>query len=130
MLSAQTKRPIASYIEKWANASVCSYQDIAVRAGFTKADIIYMFISGEHRVPLDCIPALARALGCDGNELWTLALQQYFKPEILRQIQELSTRDHSPNERAWINALRSMSGGADPELTHKRSERLREILLD
>ncbi|KAA3450279.1 hypothetical protein C7I87_11555 [Mesorhizobium sp. SARCC-RB16n] len=130
MFSEQSKRPIASYIEKWANASVCSYEDIAIMAGFTKSDIIYMFISGERRVPLDCVPALAGALGCDGNELWILALEQYFKPEILRQIQEISTRDHSPNERAWIAALRSISGRADPELTHERSKRLREILLD
>lgn len=130
MLSEKPNRPIANYIEKWANASPCSYQDIAVMAGFTKADIIYMFISGERKVPLDCIPALAGALGCDGNELWMLALEQYFKPDVLRQIQELSTRDHSPNERAWVNALRRISGGSDPELTLERSERLREILLD
>ncbi|RWN01058.1 MAG: hypothetical protein EOR86_04180 [Mesorhizobium sp.] len=126
----QANRPIASYIEKWANASGRSYRDIALMAGFEKADIIHMFIAGKHRVPLDCVPALARALRCDAHEFWTLALQQYFKPEILQEVQELSKRDRSANERAWIDALRSVSGHADPELTHDRRERLRQVFLD
>ncbi|MCF6117111.1 XRE family transcriptional regulator [Mesorhizobium muleiense] len=125
-----TKRPIALFIEQCANASDNSYEDIAVMAGFTKASIIYMFISGEAKVPLDCVPALAGALGCDATHLFVLALQQYFTPELFEQIRELVINDYTPNERAWIQALRGVSGRADPELTPQRLKRLREILLD
>ncbi|MDX8526975.1 hypothetical protein RFM68_20955 [Mesorhizobium sp. MSK_1335] len=127
MSKEKQNRTIANFIEKWANASPYSYRDIALVAGFTTADMIYMFMRGERRVPLDCVPALAEALQCDGNELWTLALQQYPSPQIFRAIQE---HGHSPNEQAWLNALRTVSGHADPDLTFERSTRLREILLD
>ncbi|TIW29543.1 MAG: hypothetical protein E5V63_00745 [Mesorhizobium sp.] len=130
MTNQRNSGQIASYIEKWANASERSYGDIAVMAGFAKADVIHMFIAGKHRVPLDCVPALAKALKCDASELWTLALQQYFKPEILKEIEELAIRDHSANERAWIDALRNVSGRADPKLTPERQERLRQIFQD
>lgn len=129
MLGEPKKNPIAEFIRKWADASPYNYEDIAIMAGFSKAHIIYLFMSGEAKVPLDRVPGLAGALGCDANQLWTLALQQFFNPSDFLKIQELSI-ERTPNERAWIKAIRNFSGNADPELTPERLTRLENLLLD
>ena len=53
-------------------------REIAAEAGYEKPNIISMFKYGEAKVPLDKIPALAKALEIDPAHLFRLALEQYW----------------------------------------------------
>lgn len=52
-------------------------REIADRVGFRHANILSMIKSGETRVPLNRIPALAQTLGMDGRAFLLLAIEEY-----------------------------------------------------
>jgi transcriptional regulator with XRE-family HTH domain len=59
-----------------------SQRDIAAAVGYEKPTMISMFKRGEVKVPLDKVPALAKALNVDPAFLFRLAIQQYWKDDL------------------------------------------------
>lgn len=70
-----------------------SQKEVALELGYQQANILSMFKTGETKVPLDRIPALARALGLDFSyalKLWFD--QQMFEetnPKLLAKMDEI-----------------------------------------
>ena len=69
--------PTAMMLEKAIETSDLTQREIADRVGFRHANIISMLKSGDTRVPLNRIPALAQVLGMDEREFLILAIQEY-----------------------------------------------------
>ncbi|SFU12746.1 helix-turn-helix domain-containing protein [Sedimentitalea nanhaiensis] len=69
--------PTAILLEKAIDASELTQREIADRVGFKHANIISMLKSGETRVPLNRIPALAQTLGMDEKHFLIIAIQEY-----------------------------------------------------
>ena len=69
--------PTADMLAKAIDASNLTQREIADRAGFQHANIISMLKSGETRVPLYRIPALARTLGMDERLFLMAAIAEY-----------------------------------------------------
>ena len=72
-----TMSPTANMLNKAIEESTQTQREIADRVGFKHANIISMLKSGETRVPLDRIPALAQTLGMDEKEFLLLAIEEY-----------------------------------------------------
>ena len=72
-----TMSPTANMLSKAIEESAQTQREIADRVGFKHANIISMLKSGETRVPLDRIPALAQTLGMDEREFLLLAIEEY-----------------------------------------------------
>ncbi|MDQ6436639.1 hypothetical protein RB623_21530 [Mesorhizobium sp. LHD-90] len=122
-----TNNNIGKYIEEYANASNYNYRDLAIMAGFTSANILYQFMSGRAKVPLDRVPGLAEALRCDPSHLFVLALEQYIEPNLFQQMRELVV-SVTVNERGWIDAIRQASSGSDPRITPDQAAELKAML--
>ncbi|MCV3210035.1 hypothetical protein OHD62_19525 [Mesorhizobium sp. YC-39] len=118
---------LAVFIEKHAKLSNLDYTDLGIMAGYSNANMIHAFIEDQAKLPLDRVPALAYALGCDGSQLLGLCLERHFKPEMLSRVRLLFVKDITANERAWLAALQEASGEPDPEVTEERSARLKKI---
>jgi len=97
-----------------------SQTEIANEVGYDKPNMISMIKIGATRVPLEKIPALAKALEVDAALLFRLALEQYW-PGLDHTIFEIFGTVLTKNEREIIEAIRSCSDGADPELTPDRN---------
>ncbi|MCF6369500.1 hypothetical protein [Rhizobium halophilum] len=122
----EQQTPIARFIQEHADRSCYSYEEIALLCGFKTSDMIYMFMRGERKVPLDKVAPLAEALGCDSAQLFVLALKSWFSTELFNQVEECFGAMHENKaERGWILALREIFGGEVPELTVKMRSRLR-----
>ena len=80
------KITVAEYLT--AQIGVCgkSQKQIAEEVGFPKANILTMCKHGTTRVPIQRVPALARALGVDPAKLMKMVLEEY-QPEILEAIE-------------------------------------------
>lgn len=104
-----------------------NHRDVAIMAGFKSSGIIYMFVDGRAKVPLDRVTSLAQALGCDAGHLFILALEQIFEPAMFAELRELFTRNQhiSSNELAWIQLIRDASGYTDPSITLSRAQKIR-----
>src|ERR1700712_566788 len=75
-------------------------REVSAQAGYPKTNIFSMFKSGETRVPLGKIPAMAKALECDPAHLFRLAMTDCW-PELAPVISEIFGRQMaSANEVA------------------------------
>ncbi|MGZ9053126.1 MAG: helix-turn-helix domain-containing protein [Rhodoplanes sp.] len=59
-----------------AISGVKSQREIAAELGYERPNIISMMKRGETKLPLDKVPALAKALHVDPAHLFRLALEQ------------------------------------------------------
>ena len=67
----------AIMLAKAIEASEFTQRETADRAGFRKANIISMLKTGETRVPLDRIPALAQTFGMDERDFLLTAIAEH-----------------------------------------------------
>ena len=76
--------PIADFIRRRIEelGGEPSHAEIAKGLGYPAEHIVRMFISGEVRIPLQKVPALAKALRADPSHLMTLGLAQYLPASI------------------------------------------------
>jgi hypothetical protein len=129
IMNDKTPSSVSRYIEEYANASAYSYKEIALMAGFKTEDILYSFIRGDVRVPLDIVDKLAPALGCDAGQLFVLVLQQHFTSNQIEKIQEsFFSAPTNAREAAWLREIRHFYKGDLPPLTPRLAEKLRAVL--
>ena len=69
--------PTANMLAKALEASDLTQREIAARVGFKNPNIISMMKTGETRIPLDRIPALAQTVGMNEQVFLMLAIQEY-----------------------------------------------------
>jgi len=91
--------------------------EIAREAGFRNANFLSMLKTGNAKLALDRVPALAEALETEPAHLMRLALEQSFGPKMLRVFVELLGEPATVNEKAWLELIRECSGHTDPAPT-------------
>jgi transcriptional regulator with XRE-family HTH domain len=124
--------PIAEYLTKQIDVQASlgkNQRQIAAEIGYEKPNMISMFKRGEAKVPLDKIPALARALNVDPALLFRLAIQQYW-PELLKSVAEIFGTVLTKNEVEIIKHIRAVTKGSDPDLTTDLERKLKAAFKD
>ena len=101
--------------------------EIATEAGFVNTNMLSMIKAGKSRLPLDRVPALAKALDCDPSLLFRLAIEQSGGETVLKSIEEIFGTVVSRNEVVWLEELRNASGDTDPTLTSRARASIRGI---
>lgn len=94
-----------------------SQGEIAAEAGFTNPNMVTLIKTGASKLPLDRVPAMARALDCDPKRLFFLALHQDGQQSTMVAVEETFGTIVTKNKAAWISALREASDLGDPPLT-------------
>jgi transcriptional regulator with XRE-family HTH domain len=120
---------IAEYLAKTIDAlsSIKSQREIAAEIGYEKPNMVSMFKRGEAKVPLDKIPALAKALNVDPAFLFRLAMEQYW-PGQEDAIGAIFGSVITKHEKDLLEKVRSWTRHQDPRLITKETEaELREI---
>lgn len=72
-----------------------------------------MIKTGDAKLPLDRVPALAKALNVDAKHLFRLALDQHY-PEVARVAHEIFGRGVSDNKMILVQKFRELVGDDDP----------------
>jgi len=111
------KSAVAAYLSRRIDElrGVKTQREIAAEAGFTKPNVVSMLKTGETKLPIDRIPALARALDADPAHLFRLALQDYW-PELRSRVSEIfGRRMATANEEAiFLTKWRTFTSDLDP----------------
>lgn len=100
---------------------------IAMEAGFKQPTMLANIKAGTSRMPLDRVPALAKALECDPGRLFQLAFEQFDTSTTETTIKQIFGAIVSQNEAAWLEEIRAASGRTDPNLTSKARSTIRGI---
>lgn len=101
--------------------------EIATAAGFPNTNMLSMIKSGKSRLPLDRVPALARALDCDMSRLFRLALAQSGYETTQAAVEEIFGTVVSRNEVTWLSEIRDASDHKDPTMTARARTAIRGI---
>lgn len=102
----KTKADVAHYISRCISLSGKPNKEIAREAGFDSPNILSMIKSGETKVPIARIPALAKATGTDPKVLLDICLEAY-QPELHGVLADLApSMLISRGELAVIRVLR------------------------
>ena len=108
--------PITKFIYKRIDElkGVKTQRQIAAEIGYGAANMISMIKRGEMKVPLEKIPALAKALDVDPAHLFRLALEQYW-PDLGSMISEIFGALATSNEEAiFLTKWRAATENMDP----------------
>lgn len=100
---------------------------VASEAGFVNPNMISLIKNGSTRLPIDRVPALAKALDVDPRRLLQLAIEQWVGGSVMRTFDEIFGTIVSRNEIVWLEELRDASGHTDPTLTTRARSALRSI---
>ena len=101
--------------------------EIAEEAGFINPNMLSMIKKGSTKLPIDRVPALAKALECDPALLLRLALEQSEGGTAAAAIFDIIGQPISKNEMAWITEIREASGDTDPRLTSRAGAAIRAV---
>ncbi len=120
---------LAKFVERriLALSGTKAQKEIAREAGFTSANMLSMIKSGDTKLALDRVPALAKALDCDPKALFLMAAEQAGLETTLQAIEDIFGTIVTANEVAWVKEIRDASGGADPRLTQRARAAIRSI---
>lgn len=100
---------------------------IAYEAGFINVNMLSIIKAGGARLPVDRVPALARALDVDPRRLLLLSIEQWVGATAARTFEEILGTIVTHNEIAWLKEIRDASDNADPTLTARARSTLRSI---
>ncbi|TVS05506.1 MAG: XRE family transcriptional regulator [Rhodobacteraceae bacterium] len=101
--------------------------EIASGAGFANANMMTFLKNGRHKVPLDRVPSLAKALEVDPAMLMRLARDQAVGATAAQAITEFFGTPVTQNKRGWLAEIRDASDNSDPRLTGCARAALRGI---
>ena len=101
--------------------------EIAEEAGFVNPNVVSMIKNGATKLPIDRVPALAKALESDPALLLRLALEQSEGSTAAAAIFEIIGQPITKNEMAWIIEIREASGDTDPRLTSRAGAAIRGV---
>lgn len=100
---------------------------IASEAGFTSPNMMSLIKSGSTRLPLDRVPALARALDVDPARLLQLAVEQWAGSGAARAFDAIFETIVTKNEVGWLEEIRDASGYSDPVIATRARSAIRAI---
>ncbi|MBK5927985.1 helix-turn-helix domain-containing protein [Rhodobaculum claviforme] len=101
--------------------------EIAAEAGLRSINFLTMLKQGSSKVPLDRVPALAKALEVDPKHMFKLALEQELGGTSAQTVEDIFGTIVTRNEVAWLEAIREASDHSDPTLTSRVKATLRGI---
>lgn len=120
----------AAYLTKQidALAGIKSQREIAEEMGLPKPNVVSMYRSGATQVPLERIPALAKAIDHDPALLFRLRMEEIW-PEGEKVIGQIFGTVLTANERSIIEKIRKVNK-SDPALTPDRAKQLAIIFKE
>ena len=125
--SNSKKGNLARYLAHQMSFGEVKQKDIAEALGYENANIVSMFKKGLTKVPIEKVPALAKALNLDPAHLMMLALREYM-PEAFAAIQKTMGHAVTDNEFDLITEVRKATRDVDPVFSKEELAKIRAIV--
>lgn len=125
--STYAETPLSKFLSKQiaALSGVKSQREIAFEVGYDRPNNISMIKNGDTKLPLDKVPAFAKALGVDPKHLYRLALEQHY-PEVARIAHQIFGNVVSDHEMLLVRKFREVTDDSDPKPSAKVLDMMEE----
>ena len=121
------KGTFANYLANQIRISEVPQKDIAEALGYQNANIVSMFKKGLTKVPIEKVPALAKALHLDPAHLLMLAMREYM-PEAFATIQKTLGHTVTENEFELVSEVRKATKDSDPVFSKVELAKIRAVV--
>ena len=121
------KGTFANYLASQIRISEIPQKDIAEALGYENANIVSMFKNGLTKVPIEKVPALAKALHLDPAHLLMLAMREYM-PEAFATIQKTLGHTVTENEFELVSEVRKATKDSDPVFSKVELAKIRAVV--
>jgi hypothetical protein len=121
------KGTFANYLANQIRISEVPQKDIAEALGYENANIVSMFKKGLTKVPIEKVPALAKALHLDPAHLLMLAMREYM-PEAFATIQKTLGHTVTENEFELVSEVRKATKDSDPLFSKVELAKIRTVV--
>jgi hypothetical protein len=121
------KGTFANYLANQIRISEVPQKDIAEALGYENANIVSMFKKGLTKVPIEKVPALAKALHLDPAHLLMLAMREYM-PEAFATIQKTLGHTVTENEFELVSEVRRATKDSDPVFSKVELAKIRAVV--
>jgi len=120
--------PTTQYLREAIETCDKTQREIARDAGFPHPNMLSMMKTGESKVPISRIPALAAALGTDVRAFLEIAMHEYH-PEIWHTLREHYAPLLSEPERQLVELYQLASLGTEIPWSGELEEALHGVFL-
>ena len=110
-----TRMSAAEYLSKAIDMSEKNQREIPEEVGYARPNVISMMKQGLTKIPVDKVPAFAKALGLDPAHFMRLVLREY-QPEAWDAIERAVGEVLTEREKKWVKLLRDADPMAEIEL--------------
>jgi transcriptional regulator with XRE-family HTH domain len=100
--------PTAAYLEKAIRLSGKTQREIADEIGLPRPNSLSMMKLGTCKVPIERIPALAKACGVSSLPFVKTALQEYH-PELIETLETVAGGYLTAHEVEWLGIYRGLT---------------------
>lgn len=118
--------PTAKMLANAVDISELTQREIANRVGFKHPNILSMLKSGDTRVPLDRIPALAVTLDLDTQTFLLLAIQEYH-PRVHEVLVDVLGLPLTDTENSILALYRVAASHGEIEMTEPLRKALKSL---
>lgn len=121
---------VAEYLTKAIDLSGKTQRQVAMDAGYEKPNVLSMMKQGLTKVPIERIPALAKACGVDPARFLAIAMQEYM-PETWQVLSQNLGEMLNDEEHRVLHLFREhrASSGKD-DLKPLSDDELKQLLRD
>jgi transcriptional regulator with XRE-family HTH domain len=106
---------------------VKNQREVSEEAGYTNQNMITMIKQGYSKVAIDRVTALAKALDVEPRPLMRLALEQFYSPAAIRDLEMAFGEMLTANERRLVDIYRRTTKGKDPAITPDMAEKIKAV---
>ncbi|MGR3630774.1 MAG: hypothetical protein ACU0A8_01450 [Limimaricola soesokkakensis] len=125
-----TTSPTAAFLKLAIANSDLTQREIAQQAELPKPNVLPMMKPGETKVPLNRIPALAKACGVDAATFIRIAMTEYH-PELWRLLEAEFGANLTEDEEKLVEGWRYLTGHASTRSTFRHQKRsLASIIVE
>lgn len=129
MTKVKSMSRIAQFVDAriYELRGVRNQREIAEIAGYTNQNMITMIKQGYTKVALDRVAGLAKALDCEVAPLMRMALEQFYTPDAIKDLELAMGSILSKNERRLLDVYRFVTNNSDPAITPEVEEKIRAV---
>ena len=114
------------YLSRLLEISDKTQRKIAEECGYANPNIISMFKKGHTKVPVERVPAMAKALGVDPADMLRRAMRDTM-PNVLQTVEDVVGDILTGNERKILEVIRNASKESDPALSKDTEKALKAL---
>ncbi|MEQ8354649.1 MAG: hypothetical protein RH942_03855 [Kiloniellaceae bacterium] len=118
---------VAEYLAHQIRVCDKTQKQIAEEIGYQRPNIITMMKLGQTKVPLEKVPAIAKALGADPAHLLGIVLREYY-PENWKVLREVLGFVVTQNERELIEVVRETTMHSDPRMDAECQQEIGKLI--